>query len=605
MNTFVACVASSTDWRQRYRSIWHCDFEYREDANHLPVPVCMVAIEEHTGASIVMRRAELLKCSAAPFGTGPDDLMVAYAANAELSCFLARGWPFPVNVLDVYVEVIAAINGNTAMWPNKGRPGLLDALDLYGLEGVSRAYKDHWRNVILSKPDGHYSEEEWAGIETYNRTDVDETIALLGKMWRSIDLPRALMRGRYMGAVARMERVGLPIDVGYFAELQDAFEAIKLHYIERDDHLHMYEGTTFCEERLFKLIEARGWDWPRTPTGRYELKRATIGKQATRYPELKPLARLRDQIAELRLNKFANTIGADGFSRCPIMPFWTKTGRNQPQAHDKMFLPGLPTWLHGLIKPPPGFAIFELDFRAEEVGIMAGLSGDPGMIEDYLKEPYLEFARRAGLIPPDVTPKALSEIRNTCKPVVLGQNYGMTKYGIARKTGKSLLWARDIAARHRQAYPVFHSWLADVVAQAQFDGFIQTPYGFPMAVTEATSNRTIMNFPAQGAGADLLRLTAIAATEAGICIAALVHDALWAMAPLAALDATIAKLTEIMIKASTLVTGGLPIGVTVEAIVRWPDCLGDVRKDDDKGQKMWREIDQLVHGGELRQRARG
>jgi DNA polymerase I len=225
------CVASSSDWRQRYRSIWHVDFEYRENANHLPVPVSMVAIEEHSGASIVLRRDQLLQLSKAPFGTGPDDLMVAYAGNAELSAFMTLGLPFPVNVLDLYVETIAAINGNTAIWPSKGRPGLLAALELHGLEGVSRAYKDHWRNVILSKTD--YTEDEWVGIETYNRSDVDETIALLAAMWPSIDLPRALMRGRYMGAVARIERVGLPIDVDYFTELVDAFEAIKLHYIAR------------------------------------------------------------------------------------------------------------------------------------------------------------------------------------------------------------------------------------------------------------------------------------------------------------------------------------------------------------------------------------
>jgi hypothetical protein len=501
----------------------------------------------------------------------------------------------------MYVETIAAINGNKAIWPNKGRPGLLDALELYGLPGVTREYKNHWRDFILSKTD--YYEEEWVGIETYNRTDVDETKALLAVMWPSIDLPRALLRGRTMAAVARMERVGLPIDP-YFAELEAAWEPVKLHYIERDDTLHLYDGSSFCERRLWDLIEAQGWDWPRTATGRYELKARTIGKQATRYPVLQPLARLRDQIAELRLNKFANTIGADGFSRCPLLPFWAKTGRNQPSARDKMFLPGLPTWLHGLIRPPPGYAIFELDFRAEEVGLMAALSGDPAMVEDYLKEPYIEFAKRAGLAPPEATANTHRDIRDACKPVVLGQNYGMTKYGIARKTGKSLLWARDIATRHRLAYPVFHSWLADVVAQARFDGFIQTPFGWPMAVTEETSTRAIMNYPAQGAGSDLMRLTAIAATEAGIVIAAPIHDAFWVLAPLAELDSTIARMTEIMTKASTFVTGGLPIGVTLEAIVRAPDGLGDVREDKDKGQKMWREIQQLVRG-ELRQRARG
>jgi hypothetical protein len=126
--------ASSTDWRQRFRTIWHVDFEFREDANHLPIPVCMYAREEHSGATISLWHDELLRLPRAPFDTGPDSVMVAFASNAELQCFLALGWPFPTYVLDPYVESIVAINGNTAVWPpadekgRKGRPGLLDAL---------------------------------------------------------------------------------------------------------------------------------------------------------------------------------------------------------------------------------------------------------------------------------------------------------------------------------------------------------------------------------------------------------------------------------------------------------------------------------------------
>jgi len=103
--------ASSTngDWRQRFRSIWHVDFEFREDANHLPIPVCMYAREEHSGASVSLWRDELLRLTHGPFDTGPDSVMVAFASNAELACFLALGWPFPTNVLDPYVENIVTM----------------------------------------------------------------------------------------------------------------------------------------------------------------------------------------------------------------------------------------------------------------------------------------------------------------------------------------------------------------------------------------------------------------------------------------------------------------------------------------------------------------
>src|SRR5262249_10066388 len=250
--------------------------------------------------------------------------------------------------------------------------------------------------MVLDNED--YTPEQRREIQDYNREDVDDTVALLEALAPTIDIDRALFRGRYMAAIARMERVGLPVDSDYLGELVAAWDAVRLHYIQRNDEFHLYDGVNFVEARLWDLIEAKGWDWPRTKTGRYELKKRTIGKQATRYPELKSLARLRDQIAELRINNLANTVGPDGFSRCPLLPFWTTTGRNQPSAKDKMFLPNLPTWLHGVLKPPRGMALVELDYAAEEIAIAAGLSGDPAMIADYQAgDPYWRFAVRAGL----------------------------------------------------------------------------------------------------------------------------------------------------------------------------------------------------------------
>jgi hypothetical protein len=569
----------------------------------------MYAREERSGATISLWRDELLRLTHAPFDTGPDSVMVAFASNAELACFLALGWPFPTNVLDPYVENIVTINGNTAIWPppdeknRKGRPGLLDALKLHDLPGCGRSKeeKERIRRMILDNEE--YTPEQRREIQDYNKDDVDDTIALLEVLAPTIDVGRALFRGRYMAAVARMERVGLPIDSDYLNELVTTWDAIRLHYIQRDDEFHLYDGANLVEARLWDLIEAKGWDWPRTKTGRYELTKKTIGKQATRYPELKSLARLRDQIAELRINKLVNTIGPDGFSRCPLLPFWTITGRNQPSAKDKMFLPSLPKWLHGVLKPPRGMALVELDFVAEEPAIVAGLSGDPAMIADYQNgDVHWLFAVRAGLAAPDAAVD--DRIRDLCKPVCHGMNYGMTPYGIAAKTKKSLDWAREMQARHRYAYPVFHQWRGDVVAQAHFDEVITSPFGWRLIVTADTKTRTLMNFLAQAGGSDVMRLVSIVATECGITIAAPVHDAFWILAPLDELDTTIARMSEIMTEAGRLVAG-IPIRVKVEAVVRWPQCLGDVRKPDAKGQAMWCEVRELVRDGGLQKMSHG
>ena len=286
------------------------------------------------------------------------------------------------------------------------------------------------------------------------------------------------------------------------------------------------------------------------------------------------------------------------------MPFWTRSGRNQPQGRGKVFLLSLPSWVHGLIRPPPGWGVALLDWQAQEIGIAAGLSRDPVLLADFQTgDPHMRFAIRAGLAPEGATKRTHGPVRDSVKPISLGVNYGMTKHGAAAQTGKSLLWAADVLASHRHAYRVFARWQHDTVAQAQFDERITSPLGWPMAVHSETKMRTLLNYPEQAGGADCMRLAAIAGHEAGIHIVAPAHDAFWIAAPLAELDDAITTMKRLMVRASSVVTGGINIPVEESARVHWPQCLGDVRKPDAKGQAMWNEIKALVYGGLQQARA--
>ena len=112
-------------------------------------------------------------------------------------------------------------------------------------------------------------------------------------------------------------------------------------------------------------------------------------------------------------------------------------------------------------------------------------------------------------------------------------------------------------ASYRHAYPVLIQWQHDTVVQAQFDQRIVSPLGWPMAVHAGTKRRTLLNYPEQAGGADCMRLAAIAATEAGIRIVAIVHDAFWITAPLPELDDAIETMKRLMVRASNVITGGL------------------------------------------------
>src|SRR5262249_29579103 len=144
-----------------------------------------------------------------------------------------------------------------------------------------------------------------------------------------IDLPRALLRGRSMSAVARMQAVGIPIDTPrlgllctHWAGLQDALIA------EIDADYGVFEGRTFKSDRWAAWLSARGIPWPSLESGRLDLADDTFRQMARIYPIVSPIRELRSALADLRLNDLA--VGRDGRNRTLLSPFRARSGRNQP-----------------------------------------------------------------------------------------------------------------------------------------------------------------------------------------------------------------------------------------------------------------------------------
>ena len=94
--------------------IWGVDFEFHPAhgrEGNPPVPVCMAATEFNSGHTYRLWLDDLRCLDAATFPTDETALFVAYYASAEIGCFLALGWPTPVNVLDLFVEFRCATTG--------------------------------------------------------------------------------------------------------------------------------------------------------------------------------------------------------------------------------------------------------------------------------------------------------------------------------------------------------------------------------------------------------------------------------------------------------------------------------------------------------------
>jgi DNA polymerase I len=545
----------------QYREIWCVDFEYAIGADLRPRPWCMVAREWKSRREIRMWREELYACVRAPFDVGPDALFVAYNVSAEMDCFLVLGWPLPCNALDLYVEYRC----DTNQTPWKSRK-FIHALGHYGFPHMVVEEKDEWRQKALTLT--HWSPEDKTGLLDYCATDVDAPEALLPVMVPRISMPHARLRARYMLAVSRM--VGTPLDAGLYQEMMDAWESIKLYFIQQDGGAYgVYEGTSWRDHLFLQWCADHNIWWPLTAEGRPSLTRETWKDRVRAHPELRALHRLHTNILDLRLHELK--IADDGYNRTWLKPYWTATARNQPSASE--FIYALPGWLRGLIKPPEGYGLANCDFTVQEFAVAAALSGDEAMMEGVRSgDPYLHFGRGAKLIPSDATRKTHGEIRDAkLKPLVLGQLFGMSPYGIAAKLEVSLMEARELHARLQSQYSTFYRWRDDAVTSAQFSGYVETVYGWRQRIDGVVKPRSIMNFFCQANGAEMMRIAAIAATEAGIEVCCPIHDAFLIQAPLAHLDDAIEEMRNIMRKAGERVTGGLPVESRAENTTRWPD----------------------------------
>src|SRR5215468_2589031 len=556
----------------------HSSFEDASRAGERPRPVCMVARELHSGQTWRLWRDEF--GSAPPFPIGPDALFVAFYASAELGCFRALGWPTPANILDLFTEFRDRTNG----LQTPAGAGLVGALMYFGLDSLGSQEKDDLRALVLRG--GPWSSQEREAILAYCETDVAALERLLPAMAPEIDLPRALLRGRYMAAAAAMEFNGVPIDTATLGLLRERWTDIQDDLIATIDiDYGVFEGRSFRAQRWAEYLIANNIPWPRLESDRLDLSDDAFREMARIHPKVAPMRELRSALSELRLNDLA--VGADGRNRTILSAFRSRTGRNQPS--NTRFIFGPSVWLRGLIKPPPGCAVAYVDWQQQEFGIAAALSGDTAMQAAYLSgDPYLAFAKQAHAVPDSATKATHGPTRELFKQCVLAVQYGMEAQSLALRIAQPPVVARDLLRAHRQTYRQFWRWSDAAVDQAMLVGVIHTVFGWPIHIGEESNPRSLRNFPMQANGAEMLRIACCLATERNIEVCAPIHDALLICAPLDRLDDDIAAMRAAMAEASRFILAGFELATDVK-LVRWPD-----RYSDPRGTEMWDRVCNLV-----------
>src|SRR6266446_3748123 len=164
--------------------------------------------------------------------------------------------------------------------------------------------------------------------------------------------------------------------------------------------------------------------------------------------------------------------------------------------------------------------------------------------------------------------KEQKHARKLYKRASLATGYGQTAVSLSADLNITVNDAQDLIDDHKRLYPQFWKWTEYQTEIAPLKGFVITPLGWRMRIiseddqeqnedgSPRSNDRTLLNWPMQSGGSDIMRLFVCMAVEAGYKILCTVHDAMLAECDAQDVDKVAEALVKIMEEASWVVLGG-------------------------------------------------
>ena len=478
-------------------------------------------------------------------------LLVPFNAVAEGHSWLHLLQGMPRNIYDTYVE-------NARLYKTfrsgKGALDLRTTAQHYGIpEVMTKEHKDEMRDMVIEN--ASYTAEQREKILDYCLEDVELTQKIFIKQVEDIEkknnlktiedykteISQIMFRGASQLHVAKIERAGIDINYSkvldfkkYWSEVED----IIIKRLDKDIKVHDEDGTErydyFVE--LVKRIKLFG-KWERTfKTNKLRTDKKYIDKMIKKFPEILDL-QIYKQIKSLKAYTKLTVFNpcADGKLRCSWNMFGTETGRCTPSTNANIF--GGAKWQRSLIRPGLGYVMYYLDYEQQELAIQGYLSGDKKLIEAYNSgDGYLQSAKWLNLVPENATKKTHPEEREIVKVLFLAQGYGAGPGYVSGQVRCSILYAQHLLRMFRRLFSTYNDWIKKVLKKVAITGKITTNLGWQRYSNGTfkinkdgqlkSIRNTLLNFPAQGNGSDILRQAIIKLHEAGYVVNAPVHDAL-------------------------------------------------------------------------------
>lgn len=380
-------------------------------------------------------------------------------------------------------------------------------------------------------------------IELDTKLDAKLQERLTPGKWNHIDRDSVLepaRRADYYGFLAAMMSEvswrGIPLDPERVATIKhNAPHAIAQM---QKEFLSKYPGTFRLEKNQLKMNDAKCREYaaqvygekpPRTKGGaislasEYTKAHKDIEDFLGHYYNLMKACRALSSFAksDRQKNWLGGYLPKRGIVRPRINLLGTATGRcsSKPKTG---FVYTMGKAFRGLVNPPEGKVLVELDYHSEEIGIQAYLSHDKKMAKLYEGPDY--YTSIAHSIDPSITSKK-DKRRNQYKRVALMSNYGAGVAHLSEVSKLSTKEATKVLMHLKSMFATYWQYVDNCKICCTKTRALWFSDGFRIKYNGGKVT-SLCNWPFQGCGAYILRQILVELYKAKIELVAPIHDAI-------------------------------------------------------------------------------
>ncbi|MBU3705157.1 MAG: DNA polymerase I [Mycobacterium sp.] len=430
---------------------------------------------------------------------------------------------------------LAGVTSDTALAAYLVRPGqrsfALDDLSLRYLRRELRAETSEQQQLSLLDDTEGVDDQAVQTLILRARAIADLADALDAEL-AAIDSSSLLgdMELPVQASLARMETVGIAVDVPKLEELQSEFgdhirDAAEAAYAVIGKQINL--GSP--KQLQVVLFDELGMPkTKKTKTG-YTTDADALQSlfDKTAHPFLEHLLAHRDATRlKVTVDGLLKSVAPDGRIHTTFNQTIAATGRlssTEPNLQNIPIRTDAGRRIRDAFVVGDGYAeLMTADYSQIEMRIMAHLSRDEGLIEAFRTGEDLHSfvgSRAFGVPIEEVTP----ELRRRVKAMSYGLAYGLSAYGLAAQLKISTEEAKEQMDAYFARFGGVRDYLLDVVEQARKDGYTSTVLGRRRYLPELDSTnrqvreaaeRAALNAPIQGSAADIIKVAMIGVDEA-------------------------------------------------------------------------------------------